>query len=105
MEATALRNGLFRPVSNVFVLRVINDNQVLINALIQQGSFPWQLRTLIADIRSYLDSLEQFSILHMYHEGNLIADFLSKFGHHCSHSFSTSSVLPAFLSSSFIMIG
>lgn len=48
---------------------------------------PWQVYSLIQDIRTYFRSFSQIRVQHIYRETNQAMDYLSKIGHTVTREF------------------
>jgi len=57
---------------------VVHDNQILIQAIQDQIATPWQIQSLVQDIKIYLASLTDVIITHIFREGNSAADWAAK---------------------------
>ena len=61
-------------------LLVEGDNKIVIQAIKGQIHTPWQIQTLIQDIRNMIPPYVDCLFQHIYREGNLAADWMAKFG-------------------------
>ena len=80
-EATAMRDGLQAALAlGCHNLIVEGDNQIVIQAIQGQIHIPWQIQTLIRDIRNMLPPTVHCLFQHTYREGNAAADWMAKYG-------------------------
>jgi len=88
-ESRALRDGLQAALQSGFhQLDIEGDNAVVIGALRREIDVPWQIRTIIEDLQSMLQQIVHSQVTHIYREANMAADWLSKFGHSISDTWS-----------------
>ena len=80
-EATAVRDGLkYALEAGYRRIEVEGDNQVVLNAIQGRITPPWQISTLIADIKNLAAGCEEISFKHVYREANMAADWVAKYG-------------------------
>ena len=80
-EATAVRDGLIAALEAGYrCIAVEGDNQVVISAIQARIKPPWQIATIIEDIRNLSKGCEDISFKHIYREGNMAADWIAKYG-------------------------
>uniref|UniRef100_A0A7C9DFJ2 RNase H type-1 domain-containing protein n=1 Tax=Opuntia streptacantha TaxID=393608 RepID=A0A7C9DFJ2_OPUST len=80
-EATAMRDGIKAALATGSrKLLVEGDNKIVIQAIKGQIHTPWQIQTLIQDIRNMIPPYVDCLFQHIYREGNLAADWMAKFG-------------------------
>ena len=66
-EATAMRNGIKAAVRLGFKnIHVEGNNQILIRAIKDQIEAPWQIQTLVQDIKTYLQECHNIIITHIF---------------------------------------
>jgi len=91
-EATAMRDGISAALQVEFrKIQVEGDNQIVIKAMQKQIHTRWQIAPILEDIWNMISSCETISFTHTYREGNIVADWMAKYG--CSlrcHSLSLS---------------
>uniref|UniRef100_A0A7C9A6W4 RNase H type-1 domain-containing protein n=1 Tax=Opuntia streptacantha TaxID=393608 RepID=A0A7C9A6W4_OPUST len=88
-ESRALRDGLQAALQlGLHQLDIEGDNAVVIGALRREIDVPWQIRTVIEDLQSMLQQIAHSQVMHIYREANMAADWLSKFGHSISDTWS-----------------
>ena len=75
-----MRNGI-RAASHLGYrkIHVEGDNQILIQAIQDQIATPWQIQSLVQNIKIYLASFTNVFINHIFREGNSAADWVAKF--------------------------
>ena len=61
-------------------IHVEGDNKILIQAIKDQIAAPWQIQTLLQDIKTYLQECNSVIITHIFREENSAADWLTKRG-------------------------
>jgi len=82
-EATAVRDGLKSALEAGWRrIEVEGDNQVVMSAIQACITPPWQIATIIEDIRNLSEGCEDISFNHIYREGNMAADWVAKYGCH-----------------------
>ena len=80
-EATAMRYGIRAALNAGYrKIQVEGDNQLVIKAIQNQIHTPWQIATLLEDIRNMIINCEDISFTHIYREGNMAADWMAKYG-------------------------
>ena len=80
-EATAMRDGIRAALDAGYrKIQVEGDNQIVIKAIQNQIHTPWQIATLLEDIRNMIINCEDISFTHIYREGNMAADWMAKYG-------------------------
>jgi len=80
-EATAMRNGIKAAVRLGFKnIHVEGNNQILIRAIKDQIEAPWQIQTLVQDIKTYLQECHNVIITHIFRKGNFAANWVAKCG-------------------------
>jgi len=80
-EATAVRDGIIAALEAGYRrLAVEGDNQVVISALQSRIKPPWQIASIIEDIKNLAKGGEDISFIHIYREGNRAADWIAKHG-------------------------
>jgi len=80
-EATAMRDGISVALQTGFRrIEVEDDNQIVIKAMQKQINTPWQIAPIIEDIRNMISNCESISFMHTYRQGNMIADWITKYG-------------------------
>ena len=98
-EARALRDGLRLAIQAGFTNIIIEgDNKTVIQALKGMVHVPWKISTIIEDIHAWQTHGIQLTITHVFREANMAADWLSKFGHSITASFSSDMCFSPFLS-------
>jgi len=81
VEAIAMRNGMKPALQGGFKnIHVEGDNKILIQVINDQIEAPWQIQTLIQDIKTYLQECNSVIITHIFQEENFAADWLAKRG-------------------------
>jgi len=65
------------------------DNLVVIQSLKGECHGPWQIAHIIQDVKASLTQVSSVSVNHIFREANIAADWLSKFGHSITDSFTT----------------
>jgi len=63
----------------------------VIQALKGKIQIPWQISNIIKDIHMWQTQGINLLITHIFREANMVADWLSKFGHSVTTSFSSNS--------------
>lgn len=66
-----------------------SDNKIVIQALRGKILVPWQIYNIIEDIRTWQNQDIHLLITHIFRETNMATDWLSKFGHLITASFSS----------------
>ena len=61
-------------------VEVEGDNRIVLQAVQKQIAVPWQIGPIIEDIWNMLPGCETISFKHIYHEGNMAADWMAKHG-------------------------
>jgi len=80
-EAVAVRDGLKSALeAGYHHIEIEGDNQVVLNAIQGRITPPWQISTLIADIKNLAAGCEEISFKHVYREANMAADWVAKYG-------------------------
>ena len=93
LEAHALLAGLILDNQGYFYrLHIEGDSSVIIDACIHRRIISWKLKYVLNQIWRLLDECLDVCILHIYREGNKVADFLSNLG--CDGVVSTFHPLP-----------
>ena len=54
---------------------------MVIKALQGTSHMLWKIQTLVRDISNYFKLMEHVTILHIFHEANMAADYIAKIGH------------------------
>ena len=80
-EVTAIRDGLKAALEAGYRhIEVEGDNQVVISAIQGRISPPWQIASLIEDIKNLSQDCSDIYFKHIYREGNMAADWVAKYG-------------------------
>jgi len=80
-EATAMRDGINAALQIGYrKILVEGDNQIVIRAIQKQIRTPWQIAPILQDIWNLITSCESISFKHTYRKGNVVADWMVKFG-------------------------
>ena len=61
-------------------IHVEGDNKILIQAIQDLIEAPWQIQTLVQNIKTYLQECNSVIITHIFREGNSAADWVAKRG-------------------------
>ncbi|XP_060211737.1 uncharacterized protein LOC132639298 [Lycium barbarum] len=86
-EATALQTGLKWCIDNAIrKIEVESDSLMLIKWIQNFASMPWNLQMVVMDIRTSLESFEDFKIQHCFREANKVADTLANTGLECNQN-------------------
>ena len=105
-EATAMKDGIITALQAGFRrIEVEGDNQVVLKAVQKQIHPPWQIAPILEDVWNMISTCESISFSHIYREGNMAADWMTKYG--CSlryHSLSIFSYPPAESLSLFLLM-
>ena len=89
-EARALRDGLRIAIQASFNnVAIEGDNKIVIEALKRKIPIPWQIANVIEDIHIWQIQGIQLKVTHIFREVNMAADWLSKFEHSITASFSS----------------
>ena len=81
-KARALRDGLkIAHQAGYNKVEIEGDNLIVIQAPKVIFQIPWQISYIIKDVCTWLEHDTLNVINHIYHEANMTADWLSKFGH------------------------
>jgi len=89
-EARAVKDGLLMALHTGFTtIDVEGDNLVVIQALTGSRHIPWQISHIIRDIQQILHDDRRISFTHVLREANMAADWLSKFGHSITNTFTS----------------
>ena len=70
-------------------IAIEGDNLIVIQALKGEGRISWQILNIIKDIQLSIRGDVQVTITHIFRETNMVADWLSKFGHSITDTFMT----------------
>uniref|UniRef100_A0A7C8ZNI5 RNase H type-1 domain-containing protein n=1 Tax=Opuntia streptacantha TaxID=393608 RepID=A0A7C8ZNI5_OPUST len=88
-ESRSLRDGLQAALRiGVSQLQVEGDNMVVIGAFNNKIQVPWQIKNIIQDIHLLVQQIRQVWVSHIYREANMAKDWLSRFGHSFTGSWS-----------------
>ena len=80
-EATAVRDGIITALEAGYRrIAVEGDNQIVISAIQSRIKPPWQIASIIEDIKNLSKGCEDISFTHIYREGNRAADWIAKHG-------------------------
>jgi len=102
-EATTMRDGIRAALQAEFRrIEVEGNNQIVIKSMQKQINTPWQIAFILEDIWNMISDCESISFTHIYREGNMTVDWMTKYGcslrcnslslfclHHVEISFST----------------
>ena len=89
-ESGALRDGLLAALKFGYPrLDIEGDNFVVIGALKKQIEVPWRIKNVIQDRQTLTKQAEHVQVTHIYREANMVADWLSKFGHSIANTWSS----------------
>jgi len=89
-EARAMRDGILLAIQAGFQhILVEGDNKLVIQAAVGASRAPWHIHQILQDINNRRSMGIKITFKHIYHEANRAADWLARFGHSISHSFST----------------
>jgi len=81
-EGRALRDGVQAAFATGYKrLHIEGDNLIVIEALKGNSATPWQIKYIIQDVHDMLNQVKHAIINHIYREANMVADWLSKYGH------------------------
>ena len=81
-ESRALRDGLVAALNYDFYnLEVEGGNSMVVGAFNKEIEVPWCIKTTIQDIQVLARQAQVIKVKHIYREANMVADWLSKFGH------------------------
>jgi len=69
------------------MISIEGDNTAVIRALKGESKGPWQISHIIEDVRACFHQDIQVFINHIFREANMAADWLSKFGHSITETF------------------
>ncbi|KAH9307392.1 hypothetical protein KI387_035303, partial [Taxus chinensis] len=80
-ELQALSKGLFLAASlKIENLEIEGDSLVIINAIIKKRALSWKLDLGVQKVLWKLSKFNNWSIMHVYREGNQCADWLANKG-------------------------
>ena len=89
MEARALLEGIVRASGRGITKLIIEgDSLTVINALKDTWKPPWEIQSIIEDIKVTLQRFHSVEIYHCFREGNHAADFLAR--NNCNLSYNLS---------------
>ena len=89
-EARALKAGVLLAIQEgVSKISIEGDNLLVIQSLKGGCHGPWQIAHIVQDVKASLTQFSSVSINHIFREANMAADWLSKFGHSITDSFTT----------------
>jgi len=81
-KGRALRNRIQATVvAGYRMLDIKGDNLIVLGALQRKIETPWQIQHAIKEIQVMLSQAVYMEIKHIYREVNMVADWLSKYGH------------------------
>ena len=66
---------------------VEGDNLIVIQASKGLQQVPWQIKNIIQDVHTWLQQGLTVTFNHVFREANIAADWLSKFGHMITNTF------------------
>ena len=79
VEARALLEGIIRASGRGITNHMIEgDGLTIINAIKDIWKPPWEIQSMIEDMKIILQSFNSVEIYHCYREGNQAADFLAR---------------------------
>ena len=88
-EARALKDGLCMAIQTGYSTKCVEgDNLIVIQASKGLQQVPWQIKNIIQDIQMLVQQIGQVRVSHIYREANMAADWLSRFGHSFTGSWS-----------------
>ena len=61
---------------------------VVIGAFNKEIQVPWQIKNILRDIQLLVQQIGQVRVSHIYREANMAADWLARFGHSFTSSWS-----------------
>ena len=77
----ALRDGMTAALeAQIQYLQVEGDNQIVINALKGIIHIPWEIHTLIQDVKPIIPQFRSIYFTHVFREANMAADWMAKHG-------------------------
>ncbi|KAF5454996.1 hypothetical protein F2P56_024616 [Juglans regia] len=79
-ELNSLVEGIRRCYALGFYrVQIENDSQLVVNWIVKNKSPIWYLEDFWVELQEHLNSLE-YTVNHIFREGNIVADFLAKCG-------------------------
>ena len=87
-EARALKDGLCMAIQTGYCTKCVEgDNLIVIQASKGLQQVPWQIKNIIQDVHTWLQQGLTVTFNHVFRETNIAADWLSKFGHMITNTF------------------
>ena len=78
-EASALLHAITKiDLSHIHNLIIEGDNLIVINSLKRLWKVPWEIHSIIEDIRNLISAIPSVIFYHCFRESNAAADFLAR---------------------------
>ena len=78
-KPTTMRNGVKRAIQLGYKkIMIEGHNKMLIHVVCGEICVPWQLRTLVQDIKCFLTQAIDVQVYLIYREGNIVDDWMVK---------------------------
>ena len=95
VEARALQDSVYLAIQAGHAnIHIEGDNLIVIQTLKENFHIPWKIASIIEDIQSWFQQGIQVTISHIFRETNIVANWLSKFGHSLTDKFIMTSTFP-----------